>query len=243
MGRVIALASGKGGVGKTMLTACLAESLVQEGKQVLLIDASITNRGLDLLYRADDQSLFDLGDALGGRCRPSQTVQRLNDSLSLIPAPLREETFAQEDLHQFFHLCAQDYDVVLVDCPSGAGRQLISLARSADTVYLIVTPELLSARSASTLATVLTPYPELEQGMIINRLYPAAQQGDYSVDRLIDMVKLPCLGVVPQDARFLTVSQSGGVPSSGAAVNACARIAARLLGQQIPLPKGRKLFA
>lgn len=243
MGRVIALASGKGGVGKTFLTACLAGALTQNGRRVLLIDASIANRCLDLLYGVDNQILFDLGDALSGRCRPSQTVQQLSDLLSLIPAPLREEVFAWEDMHRFFHLCARDYDYVLVDCLSGGGECAIASVRSADAAYIVVTPDLLCARASSSLSAVLAPYEKVEQGMIINRLHPAAQKGDHSIDRLIDQVKLPCLGVVPQDDRFFWSAENGKIPSSGSAVKACERIAARLEGTQLSLPKGKKLFA
>ena len=243
MGRVIALASGKGGVGKTFLTACLANALTQKGRRVLLIDASIANRGLDLLYGVDNRILFDLADVLTGRCRPSQAVQHLSDCLSLIPAPLREESFAWEDMHQLFHLCARDYDYVLVDCLSGGGKHSVALARSADTVYIVVTPHRLCTRASSSLASVLAQYGNIEQGMIINQMHPAAQRGDYSVDRLIDLVKLPCLGVVPQDNQFFSSAETGKIPTVGPATKACDRIAARLEGFQLPLPKGRKLFA
>lgn len=243
MGRVIALTSGKGGVGKSFLTACLADALVKMGKRVLLIDASVATRCLDILYGVDHQILFDLSDALYGRCRPSQTVQQVSDSLSLIAAPLQEEPFAWEDMHRLFHLCARDYDYVLVDCLSGMGNYLTSVVRSADTIYVVVTPDCLCARACSSLAAIFAQFDKIEQGMIINQLRPAARKGNYSVDHLIDTVKLPCIGVVPQDHRLWEAAEAGTVPKYGPAIRACERIAARFEGRQIPLPKGKKIFA
>lgn len=243
MGRVIALASGKGGVGKSFLTACLANALAKTGKKVLLVDASLSNRCLDLLYGVDGQILFDLGDALHGRCRPSQTVQQLSDALALIAAPLREEPFAWQDMHRLLHLCAQDYDYVLVDCLSGAGGSQLSAVRSADAVYVVVTPDRVCTRASISLAANLAQLKAVEQGMIINRFQPASQKGSYSVDCLIDAVKLPCIGVIPQDERLYQAAVSGNVPIHGPAVQACERVAARLDGRHVPLPKGRKLFS
>ncbi len=243
MGRVIALASGKGGVGKSFLTACLANALAKTGKKVLLVDASISSRCLDLLYGVDGQILFDLGDALHGRCRPSQTVQPLNDSLALIAAPLREEPFAWQDMHRLFHLCAQDYDYVLVDCLSGAGESQLSAVRSADAVYVVVTPDRVCSRASASLAAILAQFGDIERGMLINCFQPTSQKEGHSVDCLIDAVQLPCIGVVPQDHGFYRAAVSGTLPGCGPAVQACERIAARLDGRQIPLPKGRKLFS
>ncbi len=242
MGRVIALASGKGGVGKTFLTATVANALAQQGRRVLMIDAGRSVRSLDTLFGVDNRVLFDLGDAFSGRCRPSQAIQVVDDSLSLIPASLSGDQFHWKDMHRFFHLCAQDYDEVLVDCPSGASPDVIAYLRSADKIYTVVTPQRLCAQACETLSSSLSAYDTIEQGIIVNQYRPSCEHGEFSLDELIDRTKVPCLGVVPWDSRFAAVADEGNLPVKGAAVRACERIAFRIMGIQLPLPKSRKLF-
>lgn len=243
MGRVIALASGKGGVGKTLLCACIGQALARDGSRVLLIDASATTRCLDLLLGVERQILFDLGDALTGRCRPSQTIQQIDSSLALIAAPLREEIYRREDLHRFFHLCARDADYVLIDCSPGMGGYVQNILSSADLAAVVVTPEPSSVRIAASLSLALAQTDDFpERGMIVNRLTPTSQKGAYSIDALIDRVKLPCIGAVPWDLRFFREIQEASLPKAGPIPAACGRIAARLSGRQISLPKGHALF-
>ena len=59
MGKIIALAAGKGGTGKTLLTAALGERLAARGEQVCLLDACAGLRGLDLSLGLQDQVVFD----------------------------------------------------------------------------------------------------------------------------------------------------------------------------------------
>ena len=67
MGRMLAVASGKGGVGKSTVAVQLASALARAGRQVLLVDGDIGMRCLDLMLGLTDSLAFDLSDILLGR--------------------------------------------------------------------------------------------------------------------------------------------------------------------------------
>jgi septum site-determining protein MinD len=74
MAQILVIASGKGGVGKSTLTAGLSCALVGMGKRVLAADFDIGLRGLDLMLGAGDRVVFDWGDVLTGRCALAQAL-------------------------------------------------------------------------------------------------------------------------------------------------------------------------
>lgn len=85
MGKVILFASGKGGVGKTTLTAGIGFALADLGKKVLLIDADIRLRNLDLVLGAHDRTIYDIQDIYFGRCKEEMAfllLLRIPDSIS-----------------------------------------------------------------------------------------------------------------------------------------------------------------
>ena len=70
MARKIVLASGKGGVGKSSLTAGIAIELCSMGQNVLVVDFDIGMGCLDLILASDDTGIFNWGDVISGSCEP-----------------------------------------------------------------------------------------------------------------------------------------------------------------------------
>ncbi|MGD8474893.1 MAG: P-loop NTPase, partial [Anaerolineae bacterium] len=73
---VITITSGKGGVGKTTATANLGVSLAMLGQRVVAIDADIGLRNLDVVMGLENRIVYDLVDAVEGRCRLRQATIR-----------------------------------------------------------------------------------------------------------------------------------------------------------------------
>ena len=90
MGKIIAVASGKGGTGKTSFTACVGLSLAAMGYEMLALDCDITLRNLDLALGLSDSAAMDFSDVLEGRCTLEEAAvrHRKYPKLSLLAAPL-----------------------------------------------------------------------------------------------------------------------------------------------------------
>lgn len=87
-GRAIVITSGKGGVGKTTVTANLGSVLAQSGCKVCLMDADIGLRNLDVVLGLENRIVYHLVDVIAGRCRLKQALIRdkRNENLYLLPA-------------------------------------------------------------------------------------------------------------------------------------------------------------
>ena len=96
MGKIIAVASGKGGTGKTTFTANVALSLAHMGQRVLCLDCDITLRNLDLALGLSDRALMDFSDVLAQRCTLEQAVvtHRQYPTLDLLTAPMADKPLA-----------------------------------------------------------------------------------------------------------------------------------------------------
>src|SRR5215472_11613782 len=88
MGRAIVITSGKGGVGKTTATANLGTALAQLGHTVVLVDADIGLRNLDVVMGLENRIVFHLTDVVRGKCTLAKALikDRRTDSLFLLPA-------------------------------------------------------------------------------------------------------------------------------------------------------------
>src|SRR5262245_12414152 len=88
MGRAIVITSGKGGVGKTTTTANLGTALARQGKQVVLVDADIGLRNLDVVLGLENRIVYHLVDVVQGKCTPQKALikDRRIDNLFLLPA-------------------------------------------------------------------------------------------------------------------------------------------------------------
>ncbi len=88
MAQVITITSGKGGVGKTTTTANLGTALAMQGQRVVVIDADIGLRNLDVVMGLENRIVYDLVDVVEGRCRTRQALikDKRFPELFLLPA-------------------------------------------------------------------------------------------------------------------------------------------------------------
>jgi flagellar biosynthesis protein FlhG len=143
--RRIAVISGKGGVGKTIITANLAASLASGRQRVLVVDADLGLANLDILLGVLPE--FTLLDALHGACPPDAIVLQTDKGFDLLPAGsgLPEGTVATQVLTEGIQSILQSmesrYDIILFDAGAGVGDVVLFFAGLADKILLVVTPE------------------------------------------------------------------------------------------------------
>ena len=151
-GRTIVITSGKGGVGKTTTTANIGTALSMRGHKVVVIDADIGLRNLDVVMGLENRIVYDLVNVIEGNCKPHQAMIRDKHQyeLYLIPAAQTRDKTAI-DPEQLRSLCVkleQDYDYVLLDCPAGIEQGFKNAIGAAQEAIIVTTPEVSAIRDA-----------------------------------------------------------------------------------------------
>lgn len=238
MAKKIVLASGKGGVGKSTLTAGLAISMCSLGLNVLVVDFDIGMGCLDLILASDDTGIFNWGDVISGACEPA-TALRSTVGPQLLVAPYEfDELYTPETVKEMISYYDEQFDYILFDAPAGVSGGFRLAASCADEGIIVSTPDEVCVRVGLYAADILYELGVNQSRLIINRFNKRlTTQGHYlNIDEVIDATSLQLIGVVPEDRRLSYCSVTGmqGLDSSPAKA-AFNRIAKRIDGANINL--------
>ncbi len=241
--RVITITSGKGGVGKTTGVANLGVSLALKGKRVVVLDADIGLRNLDVVMGLENRIVYDIVDVVEGRCRLQQALirdKRLPE-LHLLPAAQTRDKSAV-DPQQMIRLCEelrQNRDFVLIDSPAGIEQGFQNAIAGADEIIIITTPEVAAVRDADRIIGLIEAAGKETPKLVINRIKPEmVRKGDMlTTEDVIEILAIEPIGIIPEDETII-VSINKGIPvaldgrsKSGLAFR---NIAQRILGEDVP---------
>ncbi len=244
MAQTIVIASGKGGTGKTTLTAGLGTALAERGLRCLCIDADVGVRSLDLTLGMFDTALFDFSDVAEGRAalRDAVALHPLFPKLLLLTAPLTPRDIAPDALRRVAQEAAREElaDFILIDAPAGLGEDFLRAARGADRAVVVATPDLVSLRSADRTAAALEALGFSDFRLVVNRVRPRVieKNNTPNIDDAMDMSGLPLLGYIPEEEAVLVCGALGRpvlTRRRSLAARALRNIAARLDGEEIPV--------
>ena len=243
MGEIIAVASGKGGTGKTSVTAAVSTALERAGKRILCIDCDVGLRNLDIsLGLTDHCALSFLDISEGSYSIKDATVHPQFPRLHFLTAPVNRapEKIDIARFGAFLTDIRRSYDYIFLDAPAGldAGFQLS--ARFADRCILVTGPGTASLRDATAAVQALELMGKNQVRLIVNRVQPKLFKAmDMTIDDMMDTAGLPLLGIIAEDPN-VTLAATWGKPlltykPRSAAARACARIADRILGVPVPI--------
>jgi septum site-determining protein MinD len=251
-GKVIVITSGKGGVGKTTVTANVGIGLAKQEKKVVLIDADIGLRNLDIILGLENRIVYHLVDVVRGRCQVRQALikDKKLPNLFLLPASQVDDKSAVTP-EQMKHLCAglkEDFDFVLIDCPAGIEQGFRNAVAGADEAIVVTTPEVSPVRDADRVIGLLQGSLG-DPRLIINRVAPElVRRGDMlDQEDVLDILAVGLLGLVPEDAEVVVAGNRGTpvVLNNGSrSGQAYRRIVRRILGEEVSIPElnGRRGF-
>ncbi len=242
MGQVAAFVSGKGGTGKTSLTAGIAGCLAAEGQRVLCIDCDVGLRNLDISLGMRDEAVIPFTAVLDGDCTLSDAVPHPDiPDLALLTAPVtrQPEELDAAAFGRLLDAARHQYDWCLIDAPAGVGAGFRLATAYADRIVVVTGADPAALRDASRAADLVELQGSGELQLVVNRVSPAMYRRMHAtIDDVMDGVGLPLLGIVPEDPS-VTLAAAAGRPlvlytDRGAAV-ACLHIARRLRGRRVPL--------
>jgi len=207
--RVIAITSGKGGVGKTNIAVNLAIALQRRGHRVLVIDADLGMANVDILLGASSRK--HLLDLLQPEVKLDDVIVETPHGVQYISGGSGIEKALEYDhaekvlLQQKLADCAARADLIIVDTGAGLGRNVMDFILAADEVLLVTTPEPTSLTDAYAVMKAYSIYAAQKNlRLIINRVYEQKESREVALklqraaEKFLHM-PVDCLGYVFED--------------------------------------------
>ena len=241
-GRAIVITSGKGGVGKTTTTANLGAALALKGKRVLVIDADIGLRNLDVIMGLENRIVFNLVDVVRGICKPQQAIikSKRSNNLFLLPASQTDDkdSVTPKEFAELINKFKAEFHFILIDSPAGIEQGFRNACSGADDAIIVTTPEVAAIRDADRVIGLLSAQG-IQPTALINRVdRDMVRRGDMlSPQDVIDILGIEYVGLVLRDNEVVISANTGDPvvynPKSKAG-NSFMRIAEKLIGNEVP---------
>ena len=248
--RAITVTSGKGGVGKTTLAANLGVALAMQGHRVVVIDADVGLRNLDMMLGLENRIVYDLVDVVEGRCRLRQALvrdKRLAELFLLPAAQTRDKSAIQpDDMVRVCESLREQHDFILIDSPAGIEQGFRYAIAPADEILIVTNPEVAAVRDADRVIGLVEAEEKSPPQLIINRLRPdMVQRGEMlDIADVVELLAIDLVGVVPEDQAILVTANRGRPlafsKDSSLAGQAFHNIARRLQGEDVPFQPLRR---
>lgn len=244
MNEIIVITSGKGGVGKTTSTANIGAALANFGKKVVLIDADIGLRNLDVVLGLENRIVYNLVDVIDGNCKLKQALIRDKrfEGLFLLPAAQSKDKndVSPEQMKVICKELSEEFDYVLIDCPAGIEQGFKNAIAGATSGIVVTTPEVSAIRDADRIIGLLEANELSNPKLLINRLkHNMVKDGNMmSIADIKEILAIELIGYVPDDENVV-ISTNRGEPlikeNNSVASQAYINITKRILGEDIPL--------
>ena len=207
--RVIAVASGKGGVGKTNVSVNLSLALIESGNKVMLLDADLGLANVDLMLGLKSQ--FNLSHVINGERKLEDIIIKGPDGLNIVPASSGTQMMAELTQQQHagmiraFGELNMDLDVLVVDSSAGISDSVISFCKAAHEVLVVVCDEPASLTDAYALIKVLNLDHGIQRFQVLANMVQNEQEARHLYAKLNHVaglyldVSLNMAGYIPTD--------------------------------------------
>ena len=255
--KVLAVTSGKGGVGKTNITVNLAIALKRAGKKVLVIDADLGMANVDVVLGSRSHkhllNLLEDGVELNNVLINGPYGVKYISGGSGIEKAIDFSMEQRQLLMQKLAACGSQADIILLDTGAGLGKNVMDFVLAADEVLLITTPEPTALTDAYAMMKAYSMYAkEKNLRLIINRVYDEQESKDVAAklkqtaERFLQM-PIDCLGYVYEDSAVMrSVRQQTPFLVANAICTAAkcieALAASLLYGREMTVKRGWKGF-
>lgn len=195
---VYAIASGKGGVGKTTTTVNLGASLAATGERVVIVDADLGMANLDsfLGLTPDGPTLHEV---LAGKVDVSEATYDAPGNLDVVPSGAELAGYADVDTSALAEIAAElraEYDYVLLDVGAGVTHDSVLPLGIADAVLLVTTPDIAAVRDTVKTREITERLDGTVMGLVLTRV---GHRFDLDAQEVAGKLSTRLLAIVPED--------------------------------------------
>jgi len=205
LSKVISVISGKGGVGKTTVTANVGVALSMLGHKTVIIDTDLGLRNLDLALGLENNVIYDMVDLVTDKCRLREAIikDERYGNLGFIPTS-QFKTDSVIDYYKFEKIVSElkkQYEYIIIDSPAGIGEGFEAAAKLSDIALIVVNPEPFSLRDADRVAGLLEDLGVKDMRLVVNRIRPdmVGRGIMLNIDAVIEALGIRLAGVIYED--------------------------------------------
>ena len=223
MSKVVVVASGKGGVGKTTTSANIAAGLAQKGHKTVAIDFDVGLRNLDLVLGCERRVVYDFVNVIKGEAKLNTALIRDKriENLFVLPASQTRDKDALEPEgvgRVLEELKGMGFEYIICDSPAGIEKGAQMAMYFADEAIVVANPEVSSVRDADRVLGLLSAKTSraevgktIKSHLLLTRYSPVmVKKGEMlSVSDVLELLGIPLLGVIPESKAVLQSSNKG----------------------------------
>lgn len=207
--QVIAVTSGKGGVGKSTVAVNLSLALAKRGRRVVLLDGDLGLANIGVLLGLTPK--YTLADLINGRCELSDVLLLGPGGMRIVPASSGNKSMANlspaqhAGLIQAFNDMADSIDVLVIDTATGIGESVVNFVQAAQEVLLVVCDDPASIADTYALIKLLSAGHGIHRFRVLVNMVHNSDEGPYLFTKLVNLVNrfldvsLYYLGAIPYD--------------------------------------------
>lgn len=168
--RIISVISGKGGTGKTTITANLGAALSKIGKSVLVIDGNISGANLGAHLGIPEESQVTLNDVLKNKAFLTQAVLQHPSGFSIIPASIGDINAELGGLRHNLSDFVGGYNIILIDAAAGVNKEVEAAIDASDEVLIVTNPDHPAVKNAGIAKKAADSRGKKTIGVVLNRV-------------------------------------------------------------------------
>lgn len=207
--KIFAIASGKGGVGKTTIAVNLSIELARLGKKTLLLDGDVSLANADLLLGITPKK--HIGHYIQGNSSLEEIIEMVDTNLYFIPGAsgvTKLTNLTDSNIKKISDILSRlDSNIVVVDLPAGIGRNVISLAMLSQNLIVVVTPDPVSVTDSYSMIKVLTKSGYTSKIYVIVNMIRNQREKEITFSTL-QKVAYKYLGISPELLGAITLDES-----------------------------------